>query len=152
LENSNRISCRMDFTNLNESIYPVLVSAIPKINYYCSSLGWGATRYPMARLQVRRCTVYKCTMRISNKFSRGCLHTGVKHNLDMRVYRNCVESSLAPKVKVMVIRSFKYKSYTVRVEKMPFLPHWTKYMYVRVVWEYNLGALLLFRSKWLCTV
>ena len=39
----------------------------------------------------------------------------------MSVYRNCAESGLVPRARVMAIGSLKYKNFTVGVEKKAFL-------------------------------
>jgi hypothetical protein len=41
----------------------------------------------------------------------------VKNYFNMSVYRNCVESSLVPRGRVMEIRSLQFKNNTVRAEK-----------------------------------
>jgi len=41
----------------------------------------------------------------------------LKENLDMGVYRNCVENNLVPRAKVMATHSLKFRNYTVQVEK-----------------------------------
>ena len=71
----------------------------------------------MMCMQVQRCTVCKRAMRIFKSLQRDAF-TLCTENFDMSVYRNCVDTNLIQQVKIMVVRSLKYKKkYTVIVEK-----------------------------------
>jgi hypothetical protein len=50
----------------------------------------------------------------------------VKNNFDTSVYIHCVESSLVPRVKVVVIHSLQFTKYTVKVEKNTIAAIWDK--------------------------
>ena len=117
LENGVYIGPRMDYTNWIESIYPELVKRQAPNQLLMLKSETGSDLLSNGVFPGPKVYSVETHDKDVKQACKGVPTHFVKNNFDMSVYRNCVDSCLVPRGKVLEIRSLQYKNYTVRVEK-----------------------------------